>query len=109
LPGWHGAGTESIEKVKEDLNMHMDRNIFNLKVSLEATSAYILICSLLDQGHAPTLQQIRSLWNGSEDTLRHALLELMERQVLSPAKDLPEDYPLNVFPGDKWKWDLTRI
>jgi hypothetical protein len=89
--------------------MHMDRNIFNLRVSLDATSVYILICSLLDQGHSPTLQLIRSLWNGTEDALRKALLELMERQVLSPARDFPEDYPLAVYPGDKWKWDLSQI
>jgi hypothetical protein len=89
--------------------MHMDRNIFNLRVSVEATSVYILICSLLDQGQSPTLQQIRSLWNGTEDSLRRALLELMERQVLSSARDLPEDYPLAVYPGNQWKWDLSQI
>jgi hypothetical protein len=95
--------------VEDYRTMHMDRNIFNLRVSLEATSVYILICSLLDQGHSPTLQLIRSLWNGTEDALRKALLELMERQVLSPARDFPEDYPLAVYPGDKWKWDLSQI
>jgi hypothetical protein len=82
----------------------MDRAIFSLELSLEATSIYILICSLQDEGHAPTLQRIRSLWNGTEENLRSALRELMERRVLESARELVDDIPVTLNPRDKWQW-----
>jgi len=89
--------------------MHMDRAIFDLRISVEATSAYILICSLMDEGHFPSLTQMRSLWNGNDDSLQAALGELMERQVLVARGELFEDSPVSVNPADKWKWDLDKI
>jgi len=89
--------------------MHMDRAIFDLRISVEATSAYILICSLMDEGHFPSLTQMRSLWNGNDDSLQAALGELMERQVLVARGELFEDSPVSVNPADKWKWDLGKI
>jgi hypothetical protein len=87
----------------------MDRAIFDLRISVEATSAYILICSLMDEGHFPSLTQMRSLWNGNDDSLQAALGELMERQVLVARGELFEDSPVSVNPADKWKWDLDKI
>jgi len=89
--------------------MHMDRAIFDLKVSIEATSAYILICSLMDEGHPPALAKIRSLWNGDEDSLQSAISELMARQVLTSEGKLVPDTPIAVNPPDKWLWDLQKI
>ncbi len=89
--------------------MHMDRAIFELKIGVEATSAYILICSLMDEGHSPTLKLMRSLWNGNEASLQAAVIELMERRVLQPEKELAEDSSVVVNSADKWKWDLDRI
>ena len=89
--------------------MHMDRAIFDLNTSVEATSAYILICSLMDQAHSPTLKTIRSLWNGNEESLLAALRELMGKQVLEPREDLTEESHVSVNPADKWKWDLDQI
>jgi hypothetical protein len=89
--------------------MHMDRAIFDLRISVEATSAYILICSLMDEGHFPSPKQIRLLWSGDEGSLRAALGELMERQVLVARGELFEDSPVSVNASDKWKWDLNKI
>jgi hypothetical protein len=89
--------------------MHMDRAIFDLKVSIEATSAYILICSLMDEGHPPALVTIRSLWNGNEGSLQAAINELMARQVLQPCRELTPDTPVAANPADKWQWDLHKI
>jgi hypothetical protein len=89
--------------------MHMDRAIFDLKVSVEATSAYILICSLLDGGHHPDLDKIRSLWNGSEQSLQAAISELMERQVLQNCSELSSDTAVAANPADKWRWNLHKI
>jgi len=87
----------------------MDRAIFDLKVSIEATSAYILICSLMDEGHPPALVTIQALWNGDETSLQTALDELMARQVLQPCRELTPDTPVTINPPDKWQWDLSKI
>lgn len=89
--------------------MYMDRAIFDLKISVEATSAYILICSLMDQGHSPALQTIRSLWNGNDESLMAALQELTEKQVLEVPEELTEESQVSVNPADTWKWDLDQI
>jgi hypothetical protein len=89
--------------------MHMDRAIFDLKISVEATSAYIVICSLMDEGHFPTVEQIRSLWNGTDDSLQTALRELMERQVVQPSSEPGEGLFVAVNPADKWQWDSHKI
>jgi hypothetical protein len=89
--------------------MHMDRAIFDLNISVEATSAYILVCSLIDQNHSPTLKTIRSLWNGNEESLLVALHELMAKQVLEPQEELTEESHVSVNPADKWRWNLDQI
>ena len=89
--------------------MHMDRAIFDLKISMEATSAYILICSLMDEGRSPALTVIQSLWNGDDASLQAALDELMTRQVLIPCQELTPDTSVTINPPDKWQWDLRKI
>jgi hypothetical protein len=64
--------------------MHMDNAIFDLKASVPATSLYILICSMLDEGQSPTLDRARVQWNGSEENLNNALDELIHRGILQP-------------------------
>jgi hypothetical protein len=89
--------------------MHMDRAIFDLKISMEATSAYILICSLMDEGRSPALVTVQSLWNGDDASLQAALDELMARQVLKPWRELTPDTQVTINPPDKWQWDLRKI
>jgi hypothetical protein len=67
------------------MNTHMDRAIFGIGASVHATSLYILICSLLDEGRLPTLDRIRELWTGTEEVLSQSVEELISRSVL----DLP--------------------
>ena len=82
--------------------MHMDRAIFDLHASVEATSLYILICALLDQQESPTLTRARVQWNGGGDKLVTAAKELMRRGVLEEMNPFSEDKPLRVNPKDKW-------
>jgi hypothetical protein len=89
--------------------MHMDRLIFELKASVEATSLYILLCAFLDQGEAPTLEDAKSRWNGDETSLTRAAGELMGLGVLEQALPVPMDRPLNVLPSDKWHWVTPEI
>jgi hypothetical protein len=62
----------------------MDRAIFDLNASVGATSLYILICALLDQGEQGiTLDRVSLQWNGSREELHVAAEELVRRGVLS--------------------------
>jgi len=82
--------------------MHMDRDIFRLEMATEATSLYILICSILDDGAPPTLQRVRSRWSTTEEDLQRALEELVRRGVL-PAAPPSEEAHLHPNPQSEWR------
>jgi len=83
--------------------MHMDRAIFELNASVEATSLYILICALMDQGESPTLSRAIVQWHGTMETLTTAAEELIRRGVLEGPSPIPEEQPVKVNPTDKWR------
>lgn len=82
--------------------MNMDRDIFTLKASTEATSLYILICALMDIGQSPTLAEVKSKWTGDEDSLRNAARELVGRGVLESAEPAAPDAPFAVRSRKDW-------
>ncbi len=82
--------------------MTMDRAIFELKASVEATSLYILICALMDQGETPTPTRAAVQWHGTMDTLLKAAEELIQRGVLEGQPPVPEEQPLRINPSEKW-------
>ncbi len=82
--------------------MHMDRVIFDLKTSIEATSLYILVCAFMDQGERPTISLVRTKWTGTDETLFKAVKELVQRGVLEDVKELTDDEPLLVTPSSTW-------
>jgi hypothetical protein len=82
--------------------MNMDRAIFDLKVSVEATSLYILLCALIDGGQAPTLENARSKWTGTEESLITAAQELVRRCVVVGVIPIPEDMHLHPNIRDRW-------
>ena len=78
--------------------MHMDRAIFDLNTSVGATSLYILICALLDQGEQGiTLDRVSVQWNGSREELHAAAEELVRRGVLTGG-----DGHFHVNSKEKW-------
>ncbi len=81
---------------------HMDRTIFLRKVSILATSLYILVCQLLDDELSPTLDRIRKLWNGTEQDLAVAAEELVKEGILVPMDFSQEDKRWWVFPSTNW-------
>lgn len=83
--------------------MLMDRAIFELNASVEATSLYILICALLEQGEAPSLNRAMVQWNGTMDTLVKATEELIVRGVLEGPVPGSQEQPLQVNSKDKWR------
>lgn len=84
--------------------MHMDREIFEIRTSVDATSLYILICALLDQGvEGVTVGRALHQWSGTKETLYAAAEELMHRDVLQRVQTLGDDTPLQVTPKEKWQ------
>jgi hypothetical protein len=81
----------------------MDRAIFDLNASVEATSLYILLCALYDEGRAATLENARDRWNGGEENLFEAARELMKRGVIEEAHPLDEGTPLRITPRHEWR------
>lgn len=85
--------------------MQMNRAIFDLNLSVEATSLYILTCALLDQGESPTLNRIRLQWNGSEQGLLAAVEELLKHNVVTASQPIRQEEPLQVNPKSRWSRD----
>jgi hypothetical protein len=92
-------------KIAEQTNlMNMDRAIFDIKVSVEATSLYILLCALMDGGQAPTLENARLKWTGTVESLLAAAQELVRRCVVTGTVPIPEDMHLHPNTRDRWCW-----
>ncbi len=82
--------------------MNMDRSIFDMKASVEATSLYILLCALMDGGLAPTLENAMMKWTGSEETLMAAAEELIRRGIIAGRVPVPKEMHLHPNTPDKW-------
>jgi hypothetical protein len=80
----------------------MDRSIFNLRASVEATSLYILLCALADEREPLTLERARLQWNGTSENLLEAAAELGQRGVLTGTPPFAQDQPLHLNPSHEW-------
>jgi hypothetical protein len=60
----------------------MDTQIFNLGLSVEAVSAYILLCSLVGDGKSPDWPVMRAAWVGPPEALEPSVKELLAYRVL---------------------------
>ncbi|MGE5312047.1 MAG: hypothetical protein ACM3MN_09920 [Nitrospirota bacterium] len=65
----------------------MDRKIFTLNLSVEATSAYILVCSFVEGGAPATVESLGPFWNGPRQELPSALTELRSRGIIEEILD----------------------
>jgi hypothetical protein len=84
--------------------MHMDRSVFDLKVSVHAVSLYILICALLDDGREPTVDAVRTQWSASEEALQAAAAELAARGVVRVESDGGLSGRFSLQPSAQWIW-----
>jgi len=62
----------------------MDRRIFEMGLATEAVSAYILCCSLTDQGASVSVKNLLTIWTGSEESLRQSLDTLEAALIIEP-------------------------
>ncbi len=83
--------------------MLMDQKIFSLNLSVEATSAYILICTLAESGTPVTIESAGSFWNDTPEALARALEELSRHHIIYERLDSRKirQYALNT--SDLWK------
>jgi hypothetical protein len=81
----------------------MDRSIFTLDLTVEATSAYILICGLAESGAPVTVESLGVFWNAPREALSPALEELKDRWIIQEILDerLMRRYLPN--PPDCWQ------
>lgn len=87
----------------EHFHAHMDRNIFKLDLPIEATSAYILVASLVEQNIRPSLEEIKTRWTKSESELDQALTELLRRNILK-ISTVPDGTLYYTNPSSLWRW-----
>lgn len=82
--------------------MTMDRTIFDMNLSVEATSLYILICSNTAGNQGPTLETLLSIWNGSDEQMKTAADELTRRGILLTPPPIAATEPLKVSNSHCW-------
>lgn len=83
--------------------MLMDRKIFSMNLSVEATSAYILICTLAESGAPITIESAGSFWNDSPEALTRALEELNHRRVIYQELDAKQRRQYILNSSDLWE------
>lgn len=69
----------------------MDQAIFNIGLSTETISVYLLACGLADAGKAVTTKNLAEVWNGAAESLEQGLRELEHRNILARVVSDGED------------------
>lgn len=80
----------------------MDTKIFNLNLSVTATSAYILIAALMADGAQATQEAITARWNASADELESSLAELKAHNIIERGGANGGGPVYIVNPSSKW-------
>ena len=83
--------------------MVMDRKIFSLNLSVEATSAYILMCTLAESGAPITIESAGTFWNDTPEALVSALAELDRHGIKFEKLDANQMRQYYLNPSDRWK------
>ena len=60
----------------------MNQEIFNLGLSVETVSVYLICCNLSDNNTIISTKNLSSMWNGTEALLIEGLKNLEERNIL---------------------------
>ncbi|HSQ85624.1 MAG TPA: hypothetical protein VLM43_12970 [Desulfobacterales bacterium] len=60
----------------------MNQEIFNLDLSVETVSVYLICCNLSDNNTIISTKNLSSMWNGTEASLIEGLKNLEERNIL---------------------------
>jgi uncharacterized protein YdeI (YjbR/CyaY-like superfamily) len=83
--------------------MIMDQKIFTLNLSVEATSAYILMCTLAESGTPVTIESAKTFWNDTPEALVKALDELQRYSIIYEALDANQVRQYHLNPSNLWE------
>jgi hypothetical protein len=84
----------------------MNQEIFNLDLSVETVSVYLICCNLSDNNTAISTKNLSSMWNGTEALLIEGLKDLEERNVLR--KIISDGEEKNIYQlSDVKDWKLS--
>ena len=81
----------------------MSREVFKRGLSVEATSAYILICTLAESGAPVNIESAGSFWNGTPEALARAFEELKRHRIIYEELDSNQMRQLLINPPDLWE------
>ncbi len=88
----HGAGPS------------MNQAIFDIGLSVETISVYLLACGLTDAGRSVTTKNLSEVWNGTETALDNGLKDLESRHIISQIlSDGEENVVYKVVDVQRWK------
>lgn len=84
----------------------MNQEIFNLDLSVETVSVYLICCNLSDNNTAISTKNLSSMWNGIEALLIEGLKDLEERNILR--KIISDREEKNIYQlSDVKDWKLS--
>ena len=84
----------------------MNQEIFNLGLSVETVSVYLICCNLLDNNTVISTKNLSSMWNGTEMLLIKGLKDLEERNILR--KIISDREEKNIYQlSDVKDWKLS--
>jgi hypothetical protein len=84
----------------------MNQEIFNLDLSVETVSVYLICCNLSDNNTVISTKNLSSMWNGTEALLIEGLKDLEERNILR--KIISDGEEKNIYQlSDVKDWKLS--
>jgi hypothetical protein len=84
----------------------MNQEIFNLGLSVETVSVYLICCNLSDNNTVISTKNLSSMWNGTEALLIEGLKDLEERSILR--KIISDGEKKNIYQlSDVKDWKLS--
>ena len=84
----------------------MNQEIFNLDLSVETVSVYLICCNLSDNNTVISTKNLSSMWNGTEALLNEGLKDLEERNILR--KIISDGEEKNIYQlSDVKDWKLS--
>jgi len=82
----------------------MNQAIFNIGLSVETISVYLLVCGLTDAGRNVTTKNLAEVWNGTEEALDQGLQDLEGRHIIHRfLSDGEENAVFKVLDNQRWK------
>ena len=81
----------------------MNQEIFKMGLSTEAVSAYLLCCSLADDGKAVSTKNLLEIWNSAKAVLIESLKDLERKDILKRrVSDLKENIVYQLTDVHEW-------